>query len=845
MWFRTLLDSMKPRRSGTPIRRTPRRPTGTRLRVEALEDRCVPALYAVTDLGTLVGSYTTAADLNQAGQVVGTDYTWDHLGRAFLWENGTMIDLGTLGGNVSTAAGINDLGQVVGTSFLPDGATRHAFLVNPQGGVWFQDSDLDGRNDFMIDLGVLNGSFYSVATDVNNAGQVVGESDGQAFLWDAANGMTDLGTPLGFTRSSAAGINEAGQVTGTASYSDSWSQRSAFRWGAVNGMTDLGAGLTYPYSEAVGLNDAGQVVGVSPAFLWTPDWPNGLAGSFTALGVLPGDTENNATAINNSGQVVGTSTLVEYVYYCDHYCDEYGCYDDCYYAPNYYPHAFLWDAAGGMVDLQNQLQPGSDANLSNAQAINDGGSIVANGWIDGRWAVGFLLTPIPPGTPSISIADAAAVTEGNAGMVNVAFTVTLSAASDQIVTVDFTTVAGSAVAGSDFVATAETLTFLPGDVSKSITVQVKGDLLNEATEAFTVNLRNPTNGVIADVQGVGTIVDDDPLPTLAVNDVQVTEGNAGTTNAVFTVSLSAPSGRSVSVYYSTGDGTAWASYDYQSQFGSLNFAPGDTSRTVTVRMYGDTRYEADETFAVNLSNQTNATLADAQGVGTIFNDDPPELVISDVALKESNAGTTNFVFTVAMSAVPDAPVTVDYATGNGTATAGSDYEAASGKLTIPAGQTTGTITVLVYGDRLPEPNKTFFVNLSSPTNATIADNLGVGTIVDDEPRITISDVSKAEGKKGKATLFTFTVTLSTAYDQPVTMSFQTVDGTATTSNNDYVAKTGTLTFAPGETTKTIIIEVKGDIKKEADETFYLDLFGNSSNSLFTKNRGSGTILNDD
>ena len=121
----------------------------------------------------------------------------------------------------------------------------------------------------------------------------------------------------------------------------------------------------------------------------------------------------------------------------------------------------------------------------------------------------------------------------------------------------------------------------------------------------------------------------------------------------------------------------------------------------------------------------------------------------------------------------------------------------------------------------------------------------IGTILDNEPRISISDVTKAEGKKSKTTLFTFTVTLSAAYDQPVTVSFQTVNGTATTGDNDYVAKTGTLTFAPGETTKTITIDVKGDSKKEADETFYLDLFGNSSNSLFTKKRGIGTILNDD
>jgi hypothetical protein len=146
--------------------------------------------------------------------------------------------------------------------------------------------------------------------------------------------------------------------------------------------------------------------------------------------------------------------------------------------------------------------------------------------------------------------------------------------------------------------------------------------------------------------------------------------------------------------------------------------------------------------------------------------------------------------------------------------------------------------------RLAGPNETFVVNLSGATNATTGDGQGVGTILDDEPRISITDVSKKEGKKGQTTLFTFTVTLSAAYDQAVTMSFRTVDGTAKTSD-DYLTRTGTLIFARGETTKSITIEVKGDSKREANETFYLDLFGLSSNALFTGNRGIGTILNED
>ena len=155
------------------------------------------------------------------------------------------------------------------------------------------------------------------------------------------------------------------------------------------------------------------------------------------------------------------------------------------------------------------------------------------------------------------------------------------------------------------------------------------------------------------------------------------------------------------------------------------------------------------------------------------------------------------VFTVSLSALSTTPVTVNYATADGTATAGSDYQSMSGTLTFAPGETSKTITVQVIGDRLAEPNETFTVNLRNPTNANIGNGQGVGTILDDEPRISISDVSKKEGRTGQTTLFTFTVTLSAAYDQPVTMLFRTVDGTATTSDHDYVAQTGTLTFNPG------------------------------------------------
>ena len=195
----------------------------------------------------------------------------------------------------------------------------------------------------------------------------------------------------------------------------------------------------------------------------------------------------------------------------------------------------------------------------------------------------------------------------------------------------------------------------------------------------------------------------------------MTEGNTGTVNATFTVSLSAPSGLNVSVDFATADGTATAPADYTAASGTLTFAPGQTTKQVTVLVKGDLLDEANETFFVNLSNPSNATIADGQGVGTITDDDPlPSLSINDVTVTEGNTGTVAATYTVTLSTVSGRPVTVDYATANGTAVAPADYQAASGTLTFTPGQTTRQLTVLVNGDLLDEANETYFVNLSNP-----------------------------------------------------------------------------------------------------------------------------------
>jgi len=334
--------------------------------------------------------------------------------------------------------------------------------------------------------------------------------------------------------------------------------------------------------------------------------------------------------------------------------------------------------------------------------------------------------------PALSINDVT-ITEGNSGSANAVFTVSLSAAYPLAVAVNYATANGSATAGSDYTAASGTLTFAPGVTSQTVSVPVAGDLLYEADESFTVTLSSPTNATLADGSGLGTIANDDAMPALSISDVAVNEGNSATTPAVFTVTLSAVSGLPVTVAWATADGTALAGSDYTARSGTLTFAPGVTSQTVSVPVRGDVRDEADETFVVNLSNAVNATIADAQGVGTIIDNDPtPSLSINSVSRNEGRSGTTNFTFTVRLSAASGLPVTVAWATANGSATAGSDYTAAPGVLTFAAGTTSRSITIRVTGDRVVEPNETFFVNLSSPTNATLATSQGVGTIVNDD-----------------------------------------------------------------------------------------------------------------
>ena len=165
------------------------------------------------------------------------------------------------------------------------------------------------------------------------------------------------------------------------------------------------------------------------------------------------------------------------------------------------------------------------------------------------------------------------------------------------------------------------LTFAPGETAQSVTVDVNGDLLHEPNELLTLQLSSPMNAVISRGSGAGTIIDDDPAPSVSIGDASAAEGQSGTTPLTFQVTLSS-SGELVTVDYQTVDGSAEAGSDYAAVSGTLSFGPGETTKAITVLVNGDQTFESDESFTVALGRPTGAIVTGPAGLGSILNDDP-------------------------------------------------------------------------------------------------------------------------------------------------------------------------------------------------------------------------------
>lgn len=521
--------------------------------------------------------------------------------------------------------------------------------------------------------------------------------------------------------------------------------------------------------------------------------------------------------------------------------------------------------------LGDTLQEGTEnfsVNLTN----------VANATVTKAQGTGTIIdNEIPP--VGVSISDAAIV-EGNAGTVNAIFTITLDEASDSEVSVDFSTSDGTAAAGSDYVVNSDTVTFAPRQTSRTISILVNGDTLFEGDETFNVTLSGGFGVLIQDGIGVGTIDNDDAAPAISIADTTINEGQNITLNALFTVTLSAPAGVQINVNYATVGQTATSDVDFTASQGVVNFLPGETSKTIAVPILSDAIIDAGETFAVNLSDPSAGTLADATGIGTIL-DPPSDLVRIRLAATDANgAPITNAlvgeqffiqVFVQDRREIPkgvfqayldilypqvtvqaNTPLEfgVDYKNGRlgDVATPGIIDEAGAfsdqpelgpdERLLLRAPFTALANGVARFGANPADVPENQVLVYGSDIPVDPGQVLYVGTVVQigPPPSISIDDVTVVEG--GEAV---FTVTLSNTTLVDVTVDFATIDGSAT-APADYAATLGSVTFeAEGALTQEIRVPIKTDDLEEDNETFSVRLTG-TSGAPIADNEGVATIL---
>ena len=471
--------------------------------------------------------------------------------------------------------------------------------------------------------------------------------------------------------------------------------------------------------------------------------------------------------------------------------------------------------------------------------------------------------------------DSPSVTEGDTGTATLTYTVSLSAASTETVTVDYADAGtGSATSGTDYEAiSAGTLTFAPGETSKTIDVTVIGDILDEENETLFVRLSDPTNAQLASPpvpgQGTGTINDNDPAPRIRMLGNSYSESIADIPVLWYfpmEISFYSPhgsnyareSGKTITVSYEdTETGTATPGTDYTAIVpGTITIDPGEIigQDLGVFRIIGDTLDEGDETIVIRLFNPVNATFSDGTTTETtatltITNDDP-EIRIADAAADEGDDVT----FSVTLLGTPVQQTTVDYATSiaaNDTAEA-TDFTTTSGTLTFAANTTTltQTVTVPTTDDNVVEGNETFTATLSNPSHGEIRRATATGTIREQTPTIDLSMTPDRVAENDGATEVTVTATLNSTegtFLTDTTISvrvFVGAQGWSPYANSTAVPDEFDLTIAAGETsdTGTFTLTPVDDVVDEADST--IRAFGTASNGL-TVNTAELTLADDD
>jgi len=420
--------------------------------------------------------------------------------------------------------------------------------------------------------------------------------------------------------------------------------------------------------------------------------------------------------------------------------------------------------------------------------------------------------------PSLAIANVTQA-EGTSGTSQFNFPVALSGASSLATTVNFATADGTALAGTDYVATSGTLTIPAGITSGTIAVPVYGSPILTNSKTFTVTLSGPVNATLSTAAATGTILDTSTTPGISVGNASASEGSP----AVFTITLGHVAANAITASYATANGTATAGTNYVSTTGSVTIPAGQLIATVTVATLATTTPSAARTFTLNLTAAPGAVITGAQGVGTIANTDFPKIYTDNVSLLSGNTGTREMYFSLCLSDPAPFPVTFNYATSDGTAVAGKDYAAVAGTCTLPAGVASQPLGVPIFGTTTYGPNKTFTVTLSSPVNGTILTPTSTGTIISSAklPAVYVNNLTEVQPVSGTASA-PFHLTLTNPSSSAITLNYATVAGTAV-AGTDFTSASGTVTFPAGAVSEPVTITILGHANPKNGATFTLSL----------------------
>ncbi|POY35325.1 hypothetical protein C3K47_16200 [Solitalea longa] len=432
--------------------------------------------------------------------------------------------------------------------------------------------------------------------------------------------------------------------------------------------------------------------------------------------------------------------------------------------------------------------------------------------------------------------EGATVIEPDEGSSTVTLNLTLNRISNQAVKVHYSTTSraidpyfpenynATAKWDLDFTGVGGYVTFYPGELSKQISVVVKGDKIDEDDEFFYVHLTHSSNAVLCNSEVAVLIIDNDNPPVLAVNDMAVKEQDEGQVQMKYYVNLSSHSGKEISFEYFTEQGTARAGSDYIAKSGKLIIPPGQTRAEFVIPVLGDTEIEPTEKFKVKIFNAQNAVLSKNELNATIWNDDGTLPAINITGSAEVQEDADSVVFYITLSKPSTDTVKADIKTnsnsGYGFATPDLDFNTLDQRLVFLPGETSKAVAVYILEDTLSEPNEVFNVSLTNFINSGHGHSVRECKILDSESITLIQSPLIVQKAEDNGNVF-IKLNLSRPAPDTVRVQYATQDSTAI-AGQDYISESGIVTFLPGQTEQSISVAAILNTGAESTEYFFVN-----------------------